>query len=82
MKSPQLKSLMLRALKKMGDNPMTRESLDNTLALVNRNLLGTEIESALRELEAEGYIIGVRDELTEIVSYALTIKGKAAAARL
>jgi DNA-binding PadR family transcriptional regulator len=82
MKTAQLKSLIFRALKRMGGNPMTREALDNTLALVDRTLLATEIESALRDLEAEGYIAAVRDDLTETVHYTLTIKGQSAAARL
>ena len=82
MTTAALRTNILRAVKRMDGQPMTRESLDNTLGLIDRNLLGTEIAGAAASLEGDGYLVSVRDPLTETVNYSLTVKGITAAARL
>lgn len=82
MKPAAIRTNILRALKHMGNNAMTRESLDNTLMLVDRNLLGGDIAAALADLQTDRYVIGVHDDLTDTDNYSLTIEGRTAAARL
>lgn len=79
----QVKIFALRALARMGGQPMPDDALRNTLLLGFRHtdLTRTAADAAVRELDADGHLIGVKDDLTGEIHWSLTAKGEAAAAR-
>jgi hypothetical protein len=79
----QVKIFALRALARMSGQPMPDDALRNTLLLGFRhtNLTRSEADAAVRELDADGHLIGVRDELTGETNWSLSAKGEAAALR-
>lgn len=73
----------LRSLARMGGQPMPDSALRNTLLLGFRHegITRTQADAAVRDLDAEGYLIGLKDDLTGETNWSLTAKGEAAAAR-
>jgi len=71
-----IKRFLLRALARTDGLPMPESSLIQAAkdALVPRPLL-SDIEQAKRELEADGFTQGTRDELDGSVTWTLTTKG-------
>jgi hypothetical protein len=72
----QIKIFILRALLRMDGLPMVEETLSSAVKLaLSPAPVKSEIDTARRELEAEGFISGNRDELLETVTWTLTDKG-------
>jgi hypothetical protein len=72
----------LRALARMRGVPMPDSALRDTLLLGFRHsgITRTQADAAVRELDADGHLVGIRDDLTEEINWSLTPKGEASAA--
>jgi len=72
-----LKRFLLRALSRMSGLPLGDAQLRDTaaLALVPVPLV-CDVTVALRELEADGFIAGHRDDLDGVLTWTLTDKGQ------
>ncbi|HUS37354.1 MAG TPA: hypothetical protein VM680_18550 [Verrucomicrobiae bacterium] len=79
MKDLNLKLAILEALDSAGTNGMTTPTLRNQVQLTTAPTpLGTEITHATSKLEAEGFVVGVRDELDSSVTlWTITARGVA-----
>lgn len=73
----------LRALARMRGVPMPESALRDTLLLGFRHsgITRTQADAAVRDLDADGHLIGLPDELTGEINWSLTPKGEASAAR-
>lgn len=74
-----LKLAVLGALDRLGTNGMTGPTLRQQVQLTAAPVpLATEINRAVASLEAEGFLVGVRDALDESVTvWTITHKGVA-----
>lgn len=73
----------LRVLARMAGQPMPDSALRNSLLLGFRHdgITRTQADAAVRDLDADGHLIGLKDDLTQEINWSLTAKGEAAAAR-
>ncbi len=72
----EIKKFILRGLLLMDGTPMPQTTLVATVKdAIRPDPLQSDVELGLQQLEAEGFISGDRDELTEVVSWTLTTKG-------
>lgn len=72
-----IKRLALLALSRMEGTPLEGSALMNSLALAcTPRPTDSDCYSALRELEADGYVAGTRDDFTKQDVWALTAKGQ------
>jgi hypothetical protein len=73
----------LRSLASTGGQPLPDSALRNSLLLAFRHdgITRTQADAAVRSLDADGHLVGVRDEITAETNWSLTAKGEAAAAR-
>jgi hypothetical protein len=79
----EIKHFLLRALLRLRGIPWHQEALAEAArsALAPQPLL-SDLRQACRELEAGGFIQGLRDELDGSVSWTLTEKGRHKALQL
>lgn len=79
MKRADIKLFFLRAMVRMDGQPMPESVLIDT-AMINGAFMPRPTQgdavTAIRELEADGYVAGTADELTEQRFWVLTTKGK------
>lgn len=79
----KIKQFIFRALDQMDGQPMTRASLDASVRLAyGERVLDSDIATAVRDLESQGYISGQREEALDTITWTLTPKGKHKAAEL
>lgn len=79
----QLKIFMLRALARMDGLPMPQDSLlESARQAVSPRPALAEAEAACRELELDSYVSGARDDVTSVMSWTLTEKGRHKAQQL
>lgn len=73
----------LRCLARMQGTPMPDSALRNSLLLGFRHdgITRAQADAAVRDLDADGHLIGLRDDLTGEINWSLTAKGEANAAR-
>jgi hypothetical protein len=81
MNADPIKRLTIRALARMGEEPMSQDVLRDTLQLGFPGLPASDYDRAVRDLEAAGYITGTMVEMLGI-QWTLTAKGKLKAAQL
>jgi hypothetical protein len=71
---PRIKRFALRALLQMDGTPMPQTTLIDSIQLAVPNVMESDINTALRELEADQLMSGNKDELIGI-TWTLTDKG-------
>lgn len=81
---PKLKRAILLALSKCDGQPMPESALVSAAQIMTRPLSPTisDVTEALKDCEAEGYCLGVTEEVTQERSWTLTAKGTHATRRL
>jgi hypothetical protein len=74
---PQIKRIILRALLATGGLPLPDATLDDAVSqLVVPRPLASDVKQAKRELEADEFIHGSRDDMDEtLITWTLTAKG-------
>jgi len=75
------KRLALRALSRMGDQPMPADALRDSIRIIHPQLTAGDADRAVRDLEADGYIAGTHVDLVGIL-WSLTPKGASKANQL
>lgn len=78
----RIKHFVLLALDRAAGQPMTESALISAVMVVMPECLVTEVRQCLGELEADRYLVAVRDELTGLVNFGLTLKGSTKAKTL
>lgn len=77
MSRTEIKIFMLRVLSRMDGTPMPEPALfDSVRTVAPVRPLDSELQTAVQELEAGKFVVAGRDELTQMVSWMLTIKGQ------
>lgn len=71
----QIKRFILRAVSRMGGEPMAQDTLRDSVRLAFPNVVRGDLDRAVMELEADGYLVGSNVELVGIV-WSLTPKGQ------
>ncbi|HEV2207318.1 MAG TPA: hypothetical protein VG167_00970 [Verrucomicrobiae bacterium] len=73
---PEIKRFILRALARTGGLPLPDSSLNDAVrqAIVPQPLL-SDVEQSKREMEADGFIGGSREDLDGTLTWTLTAKG-------
>lgn len=79
-----IKPFLLRALRRMDGQPFPETSLIQSvqLAFPSPSPSMDEVRSQLGDLEADGYVSAVTDDLTRVRFWTLTTKGLARANQL
>ncbi|HQP35320.1 MAG TPA: hypothetical protein PLI95_09080 [Polyangiaceae bacterium] len=72
----QIKRFALLALARMSGEPMPADVLRDTLRVAFHGLTAGDLDRAVRELEADGYIAGSHVDLIGVL-WVLTAKGHA-----
>lgn len=78
----ELKRFFLRALHRMDGAPLPQSTLLAAARTAFPGVLESEISDAHRQLEADGFLAGNRDDLDGQVTWTLTVKGKHKASSL
>jgi hypothetical protein len=74
-----LKPAILLVLRGMAGAPTTDAALLMAVRMSFPNAIDTEIRDAVRNLEQNGCVAGVRDEILDTITWTLTQKGQHAA---
>jgi len=73
----QIKRFVLQALLRLQGEPMSGELLDQVVKeTVKPRPLQSDIDLATNQLEQDKFISGVKDDLDDSISWALTTKGE------
>jgi hypothetical protein len=80
----QIRPFILRALRRMSGIPMPQDTLTASIqmAFPAQTPSRAECMSTLSDMESEGFIIAITDDLTQSRQWSLTSKGAARAAQL
>lgn len=72
----KIKRFVLRALVAANGMPLPSGNLEDACRAVLPGMLVSDFNQALRGLEEDGFVAGVKDELDGSVSWGLTAKGE------